>query len=156
MRSRARTGSRLKRRPVLGNCWRACESTAVAYPPILNLTALRPMPGVKTFFDTNVLLYLLSEDAAKADRVEELLTSGGTISVQVLNQFAAVASRKLGLSWGEIKDILGPIRAICEIEPLSIGTHDGAIEIAGLYSEDFQHGQLIANQLRIRNPFLTA
>ena len=136
------------------------------------------MPGVKTFFDTNVLLYLLSEDAAKADRVEELLTGGGTISVQVLNEFAAVASRKLGLSWGEIKDILGPIRAICEIEPVSIETHDRAIEIAGrygfsfydaaiaasalhsgcriLYSEDFQHGQLIANQLRIRNPFLTS
>lgn len=136
------------------------------------------MPGVKIFFDTNVLLYLLSEDAAKADRVEELLIGGGTISVQVLNEFAAVASRKLALSWREIKDILGPIRAICEIDPISIETHDGAIEIAGrygfsfydsailasalhsgcrvLYSEDFQHGQLIANQLRIRNPFLTA
>ena len=136
------------------------------------------MSGVKTFFDTNVLLYLLSEDAAKADRVEELLTGGGTISVQVLNEFAAVASRKLSLSWGEIKDILGPIRAICEVDPVSIETHDRAIEIAGryrfsfydsaivasalqsgcriLYSEDFRHGQLIANQLRIRNPFMTA
>ena len=136
------------------------------------------MSGVKTFFDANVLLYLLSEDAAKADRVEELLTGRGTISVQVLNEFAAVASRKLSLSWGEIKDILGPIRAICEVDPVSIEIHDRAIEIAGryrfsfydsaivasalqsgcriLYSEDFQHGQLIANQLRIRNPFMTA
>jgi predicted nucleic acid-binding protein len=136
------------------------------------------MPGVKTFFDTNVLLYLLSENAAKADRVEKLLTGGGTISVQVLNEFAAVASRKLSLSWSEIKDILGTIRAICEIDPVSVEIHDSAIEIAGrygfsfydsaivasalhsgcriLYSEDFQHGQLIANQLRIRNPFLTS
>jgi predicted nucleic acid-binding protein len=135
------------------------------------------MPGVRTFFDTNVLLYLLSEDAAKADRVEELLTDGGTISVQVLNEFAAVASRKVGLSWGEIKDVLGPIRAICEIEPVSIEIHDRAIEIAGrygfsfydsaivasalnskstiLYSEDFQHWQFIAKQLRIINPFMT-
>jgi predicted nucleic acid-binding protein len=136
------------------------------------------MPGVKTFFDTNVLLYLLSENAAKADRVEKLLTGGGTISVQVLNEFAAIASRKLSLSWSEIKDILGTIRAICEIDPVSVEIHDSAIEIAGrygfsfydsaivasalhsgcriLYSEDFQHGQLIANQLRIRNPFLTS
>jgi predicted nucleic acid-binding protein len=136
------------------------------------------MPGVKTFFDTNVLLYLFSENAAKADRVEKLLTGGGTISVQVLNEFAAVASRKLSLSWSEIKDILGTIRAICEIDPVSVEIHDSAVEIAGrygfsfydsaivasalhsgcriLYSEDFQHGQLIANQLRIRNPFLTS
>ena len=135
------------------------------------------MPGVKTFFDTNVLLYLLSEEAAKADRVEELLTGGGTISVQVLNEFAAVASRKLSLSWREIKHILGPIRAICEIDPVSVEIHDNAIEIAGrygfsfhdsaivasalnsgctiLYSEDFQHRQFITNQLRIINPFMT-
>ena len=50
------------------------------------------------FFDTNVLLYLLSEDVAKADRAEDLLADGGVISVQVLNEFAAVASRKLGLT----------------------------------------------------------
>jgi predicted nucleic acid-binding protein len=136
------------------------------------------MPGVKAFFDTNVLLYLLSEDAAKADRAEELLADGGIISVQVLNEFASVASRKLGLSWSEIKDILGPIRVICEIEPVSLETHDRGVEIAKrygfsfydativasalrarckiLYSEDFQHGQLVANQLRIRNPFTSS
>jgi predicted nucleic acid-binding protein len=36
------------------------------------------MPDAKTFFDTNVLLYLLSEDAAKADRAEELIENGMT------------------------------------------------------------------------------
>jgi predicted nucleic acid-binding protein len=42
--------------------------------------------------------YLLSADTAKADRAEELLAIGGVISVQELNEFAAVASRKLGMS----------------------------------------------------------
>jgi predicted nucleic acid-binding protein len=133
------------------------------------------MPDVKAFFDTNVLLYLLSDDESKANRTEELLADRGVISVQVLNEFAAVASRKLALSWNEIKDILASIRAVCEIEPLSLESHDRGIEIAErygfsifdamivasalqaecriLYSEDLQHGQLIANQLRIRNPF---
>jgi predicted nucleic acid-binding protein len=133
------------------------------------------MPDVKTFFDTNVLLYLLSEDESKADRAEELLAGGGVISVQVLNEFAAVASRKLGLSWNEIRDILSPIRAVCEIVPLSLETHDRGIEIAErygfslfdamivasalhagcgiLYSEDLQHDQLISNRLRVRDPF---
>jgi predicted nucleic acid-binding protein len=133
------------------------------------------MPDVKPFFDTNVLLYLLSQDEAKADRAEELLADGAMISVQGLNEFAAVASRKLSLSWSEIEEILGPIRTICEIDPLTLETHDRGIDLAErygfslfdatilasalnagrkiLYSEDLQHDELIANQLRIRNPF---
>ena len=133
------------------------------------------MPDVKAFFDTNVPLYLLSEDESKADRAEDLLAGGGVISVQVLNEFAAVASRKLGLSWNEIRDILSPIRAVCEIVPLSLETHDLGIKIAErygfslfdamivasalhagcgiLYSEDLQQDQLISNRLRVRDPF---
>jgi predicted nucleic acid-binding protein len=53
------------------------------------------MSDADSFFDTSVLLYLLSEDSNKADRVEDLLAERGTISVQVLNEFAAVALRKL-------------------------------------------------------------
>ena len=132
------------------------------------------MPGTKVFFDTNVLLYLLSADAAKADRAEELLAGGGIVSVQVLNEFAAVAARKLAMSYGEIRDALAPIRTICEVEPLSIELHDRAVGIAErygfsiydaaivaaalsagcetLYSEDLQDGQVIET-LTIRNPF---
>lgn len=133
------------------------------------------MPAAETFFDTNVLLYLLSEDTTKSDRAEELVANGGVISVQVLNEFAAVASRKLGMSWSEIRDVLTPIRALCEIETVNVETHDRGIEIAEryglsfydamilasalsagckiLYSEDLQDGQVIDRQLRIRNPF---
>jgi len=53
------------------------------------------MSEAEPFFDTSVLLYLLSGDAAKADRVETLLSGQGVVSVQVLNEFAAVALRKL-------------------------------------------------------------
>ena len=132
------------------------------------------MPDAKSFFDTNVLLYLLSSDAAKADAAEELLAAGGFISVQVLNEFASVASRKLGMSWSEIKDALGSIRSVCEVLPMSVTIHDPALEIAEryglsiydativasalvagcetLYSEDLQDGQVI-EKLTIRNPF---
>ena len=40
------------------------------------------MPG--SFFDTNILIYLASDDAAKADRAEAIVRDGGAISVQVL------------------------------------------------------------------------
>ena len=53
----------------------------------------------RRFFDTNVLLYLLSEDNRKADRAEAIIAMGGVISVQVLNEFASVASRKMGIGY---------------------------------------------------------
>ena len=49
------------------------------------------------FFDTNVLLYVVSNDAAKADRAEALVRQGGGISVQVLNEATNVMRRKLRL-----------------------------------------------------------
>jgi predicted nucleic acid-binding protein len=133
------------------------------------------MSAAEPFFDTNVLLYLLSADAAKADRAESLLGDGGTISVQVLNEFASVALRKLEIPIAELREILEPVRNVCRVEPVTEDTHDRALALverygfafydalliaaalhAGcsrLYSEDLQHGQLIDRQLRVVNPF---
>lgn len=135
------------------------------------------MSAVDAFFDTSVLLYLLSEDAAKADRVEELLAARGTISVQVLNEFAAVSLRKLKMPLSEVKEILGTVRAVCDVVPLTVETHDRALAIVArygfslydsllvaaaliadcrrLYCEDLQHDQLIERQLRVVNPFVS-
>jgi predicted nucleic acid-binding protein len=135
------------------------------------------MPEPRAFIDTNVLLYLLSEDSDKADRAEEILRAGGIISVQVLNELANVARRKLAMPWAEINELLSMMRSLCSIEPLKIETHDRGIMIAEryklnvydamivaagllggceiLYSEDMQNGLFIDNQLRIRNPFNT-
>lgn len=133
------------------------------------------MSGGEDFFDTNVVLYLLSADTAKADRAEELLAIGGTISVQVLNEFVAVASRKLRMPLSEIREILIQIRAVCAVESVTIETHERALRVAEryglsiydalivssallagcktLHSEDLQDGQIIERQLTIRNPF---
>ena len=136
------------------------------------------MSAIKPFFDTNVLLYLLSDDVAKAGCAEALLAQGGTLSVQVLNEFAAVASRKLGLSYPEIREVLAPIRMICAIEPVTLETHEQGLQIAErhgfrlydamiiaaallagcqtLYSEDLQNGQTFDGKLTIHNPFIRA
>ena len=133
------------------------------------------MNADKAFFDTNVVLYLLSADPVRADRAEALLAGNGTISVQVLNEFASVALRKLRMSWPEIREVLTQLRAVCAVEPLTIETHERALRLAEryglslydaliaaaaliagcrtLYSEDMQDGQLIDGALRIRNPF---
>lgn len=134
------------------------------------------MHAPKWFFDTNILLYLLSMDATKADTAEELISRGGHLSVQVLNEFAAVATRKLGLALAEVREILSPLRALCQVAPLTPETHDLGLRIAEryrfsiydamiaasaldagcktLYSEDLQHELLIEKKLRIRNPFV--
>lgn len=132
------------------------------------------MSGAEVFLDTNVLLYLLSGDADKADRAEELIADGGVISVQVLNEFASVASGKFGMAWSEIREILDTVRAVCRTERLTVETHDGGLGIAERYgfaiydsmiiaaalagcasllSEDFQDGQQLEGQLIVRNPF---
>jgi predicted nucleic acid-binding protein len=136
------------------------------------------MSATDAFFDTNVLLYLLSEDAAKADRAEDLPADGRVISVQVLNEFAAVASRKLGLAWPEIREVFGTAQSLCRVEPLTLATHERGLAIAErygfavydslivsaallagcrvLWTEDLQDGQHIEDQLTVKNPFATS
>jgi len=133
------------------------------------------MSAADVFHDTNVILYLLSADSARADRAEEVLAAGGHISVQVLNEFAAVASRKLSLTWLEIGEFLEHVRAVCTVEAITVQTHERGLVLASryglhvydamivasallsgcsvLHSEDLQHGQVFDRQLTVHNPF---
>ena len=131
------------------------------------------MPG--SFFDTNVLVYLASDDAAKADRAERSLAEGGAISVQVLNELANVARRKMRLSWAETHTFLATIRGLLTVHPVTLETHETGLALAEryelstfdamivasaihaecdtLWSEDMQHGLVLERRLRIVNPF---
>ena len=129
----------------------------------------------KPFFDTNVILYAFRQDDARGQVAETLLAAGGALSVQVLNEFVAVARRKLDKSWEEVRRALAILRVFCpEPVPLTVETHERALRIAErygysifdsliiaaalhagastLYSEDMRDGQAI-DGLTIRNPF---
>ena len=82
------------------------------------------------FIDTNVLLYLLSSDSAKAARAEALLSEGGHISVQVLNEIANVARRKMAMSWGETRDMLDIVRGLLRVHPVTEETHARGLALA--------------------------
>jgi predicted nucleic acid-binding protein len=82
------------------------------------------MSAADIFFDTNILLYLLSEESAKAEKAEDLIACGGVVSVQVLNEFVSVASRKLAMTIREIRDILATVRAVCRVRSVDIQTHE--------------------------------
>lgn len=131
------------------------------------------MPG--RFFDTNVLVYLASGDDTKADRVEEIIGGGGTISIQVLNELANVARSKMRMSWLDIHAFLSIMRRLLSVEPLTVETHETGLALAErynfstydamivaaalhagcdtLWSEDMQHGMELSERLRIVNPF---
>jgi predicted nucleic acid-binding protein len=131
------------------------------------------MPG--SFFDTNILLYLASDDPGKADRAEQLIADGGMISVQVLNEIANVGRRKMRMSWEEIHGFLAMVRGLLPVVPITVETHEAGIALAErygfstydamiaasailsgcdtLWSEDMQHGMAVDDRLRIVNPF---
>ncbi|MFC4172541.1 PIN domain-containing protein [Microvirga sp. GCM10011540] len=131
--------------------------------------------SAKPFLDTNVILYLLSSDEAKANRAEALLAQGGTISVQVLNEAVNVMTKKLKMGLDEVCEVLAGVRYACDVLPVTLEMHDLALDImrrysfsiydsgivaaaaiagcTNLYSEDLQDGQRVAPDLTIANPF---
>jgi predicted nucleic acid-binding protein len=147
------------------------------------LTRLRKLRGRlpagfkprRPFFDTNVIVYLMSGEPAKASKAESLIAGGGVISVQVLNEFASVARRKLALSWAETEEVLEALKANLEVAPLTLSVHERAVRLASAHtlnifdasivaaaiesgcdlvlSEHMSHGQTFET-VRIKNPFL--
>ena len=129
---------------------------------------------MSSFFDTNIVVYA-QERGEKGNIARALLAEGGYLSVQVLNEFASVSSRKQGRTWPEIEDAVSDILALVK-PPLSItidlnrqarrlaseigfSFYEALIVAAAikagcqtLYSEDMQHGRTVGS-VTITNPF---
>lgn len=129
----------------------------------------------RAFPDTNVLVYAFTDDPRR-DRARAVIKAGGTISVQVLNEFANVARRKLQMDWREVVGALAVIRRrFPSVVPVDLKVHEHGLRLAAsyrlnlydamivaaalkagcdlLWSEDMQDGLLIGDRLRIVNPF---
>lgn len=136
---------------------------------------------MRSFFDTNILVYLFDEDypekKAQAQALLEKETEDGRIlvSTQVLQEFYVTVTRKLGvpLSPEKAEEIVSQfmvfplveissshiLKAIRKSINLQFSFWDALIieaAISGgasiLYTEDLQHGKIIDN-LKILNPF---
>ena len=128
------------------------------------------------FFDTNVLVYAFNVTEAKSPKAIEIVSGGGYVSVQVLNELVNVLQRKLRWNWPDIDRALQSVLLLTdEPAPLTLTLHKAAVELARdhhfhiydatiisaalaarcdtLYSEDLQHGRQIGG-LTIINPFL--
>ncbi len=138
---------------------------------------------MKTFIDTNVLIYWV-DASARADQVEQWLAGESVISVQVLNEFANVLRKKRAMPLADIEILCNTLISTCEVHDLSVRTHLTALALmtryhfslydanivaaaglsgcATLYSEDMQDGLNVklpesagGATLSIRNPFRT-
>ena len=127
--------------------------------------------------DTNVLIYLFSNDAPfKRQKVDELLLHSPYIPAQVVSEFLNVSKRLLALPKRDILNKCRQVIAHCMIVPTTHQTlqqaemlidkydlqlFDAIVTAAALdahceilYTEDMHHGLLIENTLRIINPFI--
>lgn len=136
------------------------------------------MNGAKAFFDTNVLLYMYGGPPGKRARAQELfrlysLAGRMLLSTQVVQEFYAAGSRKLGMPRRELRDataalldcslvIVGPSEvtlAMQNEERHQVSFWDGLILAAAesggceiLFTEDLNDGQQYGRVL-VRNPF---
>lgn len=131
----------------------------------------------RAFFDSNVLIYSVTANDARQPVARTLVTGGGVISVQSLNEFVNVARRKLKMPWDDVLMAEDLILASCE-PPLTLtfGLHQRGVGLAEryklalydamivsaaltagcdiLYSEDMHEGFVIDGTLTVRNPFV--
>ena len=128
------------------------------------------------FFDSNVLIYAFTQAGEKTERARHVLSFGGAVSVQSLNETANTLRRKFNVGWPRIGQIIDAIVDLCPSpSPLSLETHRAALRISErygyslydgmivasaiesgctiLYTEDLQDGQVVEG-VRIENPFI--
>jgi predicted nucleic acid-binding protein len=130
----------------------------------------------KVFLDTNILLYLLSDNTPKKKIAKRLLNSNHNISTQVLNEFGNVCLNKLKINHLDVITMINElvvnttiynynsntiIQAITIKHTYQLQFYDALIIATALenncnilYSEDMHYNQLIENKLKIINPFI--
>jgi predicted nucleic acid-binding protein len=103
--------------------------------------------AAQPFHDTNIVLSLASSDEIRADIAEALIARGGHVSVQVLNEFASVATRKFGMPWTAVTDVIDTVRQVCQVHPMTLATHERARAIAQQYGLAFDDALVAAAAL---------
>lgn len=135
----------------------------------------------KVFLDSNILIYLYSEDEQHKKKLAHKLISEHTnifISTQVLFECTHIAHKKLKFGYSKIETALQEFNNAFSLAILNYNTFKIALRIATnykysfvdsliiaaalenqcniLFSEDMHFGQQIENSLKIINPFIDA
>ena len=88
------------------------------------------------------------ESGAKSETARQVILTGGVISVQVLNEFAAVLRRKFRLEWAVIADALADVRAaLGPVRPVDVEIHLHAVALARSHGFSFYDALIVASAL---------
>ena len=133
----------------------------------------------KVFLDTNILIYVFSEDErikqSKAVDIIEGLSGFCIISTQVINEFSNILLKKFKLTPGSVENAVLEIDNALPIVNFNFTTQIKALRLKErykfqfydalivatalengcnlLFSEDMQHNQVVEDVLRITDPF---
>ena len=105
----------------------------------------------RVFVDANVLLYLLSDDARKAEIAETILKDDALdriVSTQTLGEFINVARRKAKLGWPDISFYVETFRMQCSVELVTYDDQNNAMAIAERFQLSWWDSQMIATAIR--------
>lgn len=127
------------------------------------------------FADTNIVLYTIGQDARKASIARRIIAAQPKVSTQVINEATNVCLRKLNFTREQAYAFADEIMCRTDVLPVDESVTRKSAELAiryqlsnwdalivavtvlanceTLYSEDFQHGQVIEG-VTIENPFL--
>ena len=135
------------------------------------------MSAVKTFIDTNILIYAFTADEPSKQETALKFLNGclPVISTQVVKEFSNVLLRKTNISLQAIQETINEIIDVADVVNEEIGLIFAAFEIHKrykfsfydslivatamksrcqvLFSEDMQDGLVIDDKLKIVNPF---
>ncbi len=107
---------------------------------------MKPTPD-DAFIDTNVLIYAQGT-GVKSETARQAILAGGAISVQVLNEFAALLRRKFRLEWDVIADALADVRtALGPVRPVDVEIHPNAVSLARSHGFNFCDALIVASAL---------
>jgi predicted nucleic acid-binding protein len=67
--------------------------------------------------------------------------------VQVLNEVTSVCLRKLKMPWQEVDALLLAIKAACDVLPLTVTSHEKAVELSKQFQLSFYDANIVASAI---------
>ena len=110
----------------------------------------------KAFIDTNVFVYLYSEDEVQKREVayDTIEKYNCITSTQVLTEFSNVCIKKLHMRTEAISKSIDEITSVCVVMPIEQETIKKALELHGKYGYSYYDCLIIASALTYNCPLL--
>lgn len=99
------------------------------------------------FLDTNIFIYLVSEDARKVSIIEMLLADEPIVSAQVLNEVTSVLRTKMRFEWPAVDHFIERIVFLSAVLPLDQQTNALARSLAARYDFAWYDALIVASAL---------